>query len=90
MMNELDITCFLSVARTGSYELTMEELSITPYILEAKIQRLEEELGCELFYKNYHKIRLTVAGRYYYDFFQTWKESLELLRVFLERMVMIL
>ena len=75
-MNELDITCFLSVARTGSYELTMEELSITPYILEAKIQRLEEELGCELFYKNYHKIRLTVAGRYYYDFFSNLERKL--------------
>lgn len=75
-MNELDITCFLSVARTGSYELTMEELSITPYILEAKIQRLEEELGCELFYKNYHKIRLTIAGRYYYEFFSNLERKL--------------
>lgn len=54
-----------SVARTGSFTLAAQELSLTQSAVSRQVRGLEELLDCALFDRNSRKVELTEAGRIY-------------------------
>lgn len=61
-MNWLDIFCFTSVARTKSFSITARELMISQQAVSRHIRTLEDELGFQLFLRNYQSVKLSRAG----------------------------
>ncbi len=53
---------FLSVAGEGSITAAANALHITQPTLSRQMQELEKELGCRLFVRGSHNVRLTTAG----------------------------
>ncbi len=62
-MNDMEIACFLSVARTGSFTISARELSSTQQAVSRNIQALEAELGFPLLNRGGSAISLTWAGQ---------------------------
>jgi len=62
-MNDMEIACFLSVARTGSFTISARELSSTQQAVSRNIQALENELGFPLLHRGSQAITLTWAGQ---------------------------
>lgn len=58
----MEISCFLSVARTGSFTISARELSSTQQAVSRNIQSLEEELGFPLLHRGGASVTLTWAG----------------------------
>ncbi len=56
---------FLSVIAAGSFVEASERLHVTQSTVSARIQRLEEQLGAELFVRNKAGTTLTEAGRHF-------------------------
>jgi DNA-binding transcriptional LysR family regulator len=54
---------FLAVVAAGSFVEAAQKLYVTQSTVSARIQRLEEELGAELFVRNKAGTTLTAAGR---------------------------
>lgn len=54
---------FLAVVATGSFVEAAERLYVTQSTVSSRIQRLEEQLGAELFVRNKAGTALTAAGR---------------------------
>ena len=65
----MEISCFLSVARTGSFTISARELSSTQQAVSRNIQALEEELGFPLLHRGIQAITLTWAG----ERFRQWR-----------------
>ena len=61
-MNDMEISCFLSVARTGSFTVSARELSSTQQAVSRNIQSLENELGFSLLHRGSSAVTLTWAG----------------------------
>ncbi len=61
-MNDMEISCFLSVARTGSFTVSARELSSTQQAVSRNIQALENELGFPLLHRSSQSVTLTWAG----------------------------
>jgi DNA-binding transcriptional LysR family regulator len=61
-MNDMEISCFLSVARTGSFTVSARELSSTQQAVSRNIQSLETELGYPLLHRGSNAVTLTWAG----------------------------
>lgn len=59
------LVAFESVARTGSFTLAAQELSLTQSAVSRQVRGLEELLDCALFDRNSRKVELTEAGRLY-------------------------
>ena len=68
-MNDMEIACFLSVARTGSFTISARELSSTQQAVSRNIQSLEDELGFPLLHRGSQAITLTWAG----ERFMQWR-----------------
>ena len=68
-MNDMQISCFLSVARTGSFTVSARELSSTQQAVSRNIQALEEELGFPLLNRGGSSVTLTWAG----ERFMQWR-----------------
>ena len=69
-MNDMEIACFLSVARTGSFTTSARELSSTQQAVSRNIQALEEELGFPLLLRSSTQaVALTWAG----ERFRQWR-----------------
>ena len=68
-MNNLDIFCFTSVARTRSFSITARELMISQQAVSRRIKGLEEELGFPLFLRNFQNVQLTDAGEMMLSYF---------------------
>ena len=68
-MNDMEISCFLSVARTGSFTVSARELSSTQQAVSRNIQSLENELGFALLNRGGSRITLTWAG----ERFMRWR-----------------
>ncbi len=62
-MNDMEIACFLSVARTGSFTTSARELSSTQQAVSRNIQALENELGYPLLHRGSQTVTLTWAGK---------------------------
>ncbi|MDP3832391.1 MAG: LysR family transcriptional regulator, partial [Hydrogenophaga sp.] len=62
-MLRLDLLpCFDAAARTLSFTLTAQELSLTQSAVSRQIQLLEESLGVALFERGHRSLTLTEAG----------------------------
>lgn len=68
-MNDMEISCFLSVARSGSFTVSARELSSTQQAVSRNIQSLEKELGFQLLNRGSSAITLTWAG----ERFRQWR-----------------
>ena len=70
-MNDMELACFLSVARTGSFTISAREISSTQQAVSRNIQSLEAELGFELLHRGSNAITLTWAG----ERFLRWRKE---------------
>ncbi len=61
-MNDTSLACFLSVARTGSFTPSAQELSSTQQAVSRNVQALEEELGFSLFDRSSRGMTVTWEG----------------------------
>lgn len=61
-MNQLDVYCFTSIARTKSFSITARELMISQQAVSNHIKTLEEEVGYTLFFRSGQSALLTKAG----------------------------
>lgn len=75
-MNQLDILCFTSIARTQSFSATARELRITQQAVSRHIQSLEDELGFPLFLRSYQSVHLTRAGMQMLSYFEQQEQLL--------------
>jgi DNA-binding transcriptional LysR family regulator len=71
------LVAFLHVARVGRLGQAASDLYVTQPALTARIQRLERELGGELFIRSKRGMRLSPAGRAFVPFAVRAIESLE-------------
>lgn len=84
-MNHLDIFCFISVARTGSFSIAARELMISQQAVSRHIRSLEEELGFPLFLRGAQSVELSLAGRQMLDYFTQAKQMEEELAAYLHQ-----
>lgn len=54
---------FQHLATSLNFSKTSEQMYVSPPTLTRVIQRLEEELGVELFFRDKRSVRLTPAGQ---------------------------
>ena len=69
-MNQLDIFCFTSSARTLSFSITARELMISQQAVSRHIKNLEDEIGYPLFFRNFQNLALTKAGERLLAYFE--------------------
>ncbi|WP_437883239.1 LysR family transcriptional regulator [Pseudomonas sp. LRF_L74] len=73
------IKTFLDIARYGSFVSAAERLCVTQTAVSARIQKLENLLGCQLFVRNRGGCRLTVDGERFVvhatQLLQTWEAA---------------
>lgn len=61
------ITAFMIVSEELSFKRAAERLAVDPSAISRRIKELESTLGFALFYRSTHNVRLTDAGRRFYD-----------------------
>lgn len=61
-MNQKELQLFLHLAKTLNFARTSEACHVTPSTLSRTIQRLEQEVGIELFERDNRHVVLTAAG----------------------------
>jgi DNA-binding transcriptional LysR family regulator len=70
---------FLCIAREGSFVAASKHLHITQTAVTARVQNLEEQLGCRLFVRNRAGARLTDDGKRFLTYatllVQTWEAA---------------
>lgn len=76
-MNNTNIACFMSCAKTKSFSATADDLSITHQAVSRNIQRLEEEIGYKLFIRNSLTVSLTKAGEHFLGWLTDMDNRLE-------------
>lgn len=79
-MNFHQFECFLAVVEEGSISGAARKLYVSESSVSQTIRRMETELGIQLFNRSKHLMKLTYAGRQY---FQTTHSILKLHRNFL-------
>lgn len=73
-MNELQIECFLSVARHLSFSEAAKERYITQPSISKQIKKLEEDIGVPLFERTGRRPELTPWGERFYDLFADFEK----------------
>lgn len=86
-MTDLNIVCFLSVARSRSFTIAASELSMTQQGVSRNILTLEEELGHRLLHRNTNSVSLTHAGERFFDWCVRFGRTLESATLNFERIV---
>ena len=66
-MNTFQLQCFLAVAEHLNFTKAAEELHVTHPAVSQQIQSLEKELGAKLFQRSTRSVRMTEAGRLFWD-----------------------
>ncbi len=54
---------FVLADNLGSFSAAAQAMHCSQSALSLRIKKLEEQLNCSLFHRNYHNLRLTAAGR---------------------------
>lgn len=67
-MDLSDLTCFLMVVREGGVSRAAEKLHRFQSNVTARIQKLEREIGTELFIREGRSMRLSAKGRTFLDY----------------------
>lgn len=79
-MDTRELQIFNHLARTLHFSRTSAECYISPSSLTRLIQRLEDELGVQLFERDNRTVRLTKAGELFREYADESLQSWELLR----------
>ena len=66
-MNTQELKCFLRVAERMNFTRAAEELYLTPPTVTHHIQKLESELGVQLFQRDSKSVQLTLEGEIFYQ-----------------------
>ncbi|MBA2778426.1 LysR family transcriptional regulator [Billgrantia kenyensis] len=66
-MRDMQLRSFYTVANEGSIRKAAEKLSLAASALSRRITQIEEDLGVPLFERHARGLKLTDAGRIYYD-----------------------
>lgn len=66
---------FQHLATSLNFSKTSEQMYVSPPTLTRVIQRLEEELGAELFFRDKRSVRLTPAGQRFGRFVRSWLDE---------------
>ncbi len=66
-MNTQELKCFLRVAERMNFTRAAEELFLTPPTVTHHIQKLESELGVQLFQRDSKSVQLTLEGETFYQ-----------------------
>ncbi|MBY6144775.1 LysR family transcriptional regulator [Mameliella alba] len=61
-MNTRFLETFVTVANLGSFRAAAEQLNVSQATVSSRISALETELGVDLFDREFHATRITVAG----------------------------
>lgn len=67
MISLQSIRTFMRVAEAGNFSAAGRHLRVSPSVVSYRIQGLEEHLGCLLMTRTTRNMRLTDAGRQFYD-----------------------
>ena len=65
-MNDKQLTIFNKIVETGSFNKAAKELNIDFGKVRYQIEQLENEFGCELFFRGIFGCRLTEEGKRFY------------------------
>lgn len=75
---------FQHLASSLNFSKTSEQMYVSPPTLTRVIQRLEQELGTELFFRDKRSVRLTAAGERFGRFVRTWLDEWHQLQIDLQ------
>lgn len=75
---------FQHLAGSLNFSKTSEQMYVSPPTLTRVIQRLEQELGAELFFRDKRSVKLTPAGQRFAQFVRSWLEAWHQLQVDLQ------
>lgn len=75
---------FQHLASSLNFAKTSEQLYVSPSTLTRVIQRLEQELGTELFFRDKRSVRLTASGQRVLQFVRLWLDEWHQLQVDLQ------
>ena len=75
---------FQHLASSLNFSKTSEQLYVSPPTLTRVIQRLEQELNTELFYRDKRSVKLTPAGHRFQQFVRLWLDEWHQLQVDLQ------
>ena len=84
-MNETQIKCFITAAKSLTFSEAAEKMFMTPPTFGRNISSLEKELGHALFVRGWQGLRLTPVGQLMYDGFLEIGEKLSELKSEAER-----
>ena len=76
-MNDINIACFMSCARTKNFSATAKEWSVSHQAVSRNIQKLEKETGYKLFIRSGDTVTLTKAGEFFLGLFKEMDARLE-------------
>lgn len=76
IVNDLNLICFLFLARTKNLSSTAKELCLSEHTVMRNIEKPEEEFQVSLFQKDIGRVKLTAAGEYYYDVSRKFESKL--------------
>lgn len=80
MINEINVECFLCVAKTLNFTKASKELYISQQAVSKHIANLEEYLGHKLFVRTPINVELTFAGETFFDFFSNVAKQYSLIQ----------
>lgn len=76
MINDLMIKSFLALTDTLNFTNAAKRLFLSQQAVSKHIAKLEEELGCQLFFRTRGDITLTSAGKIYFKVFSQYMDSM--------------
>ncbi|MCD8087715.1 MAG: LysR family transcriptional regulator [Oscillospiraceae bacterium] len=86
-MNDTSLACFLSVARTGSFTTSAQELSSTQQAVSRNVLTLEEELGFSLLDRSGRTMTTTWEGERFLAWYMECERQTSLAVVAADRLV---
>lgn len=69
------LKCFVEVAETKSFSKAAERLFMSQQAISKNVKNLEEDLGCELFFRTKNGVVLTLSGESVLEFAQKFFET---------------
>lgn len=66
-MDLRQLEVFINLAESLNYSKTAENLHLSQPAVSRIIQRIEDEVGVTLFYRNHREVQLTKNGKLFYD-----------------------
>ncbi|WP_026958435.1 MULTISPECIES: HTH-type transcriptional activator IlvY [Aliagarivorans] len=79
-MDQRSCELFLHLAGSLHFSKTSQAMHVSPSTLSRVVQRLEEELGAELLFRDKRSVKLTPAGRRFRRFAEDWLEQWRMLQ----------